>query len=211
MHIAATIIFALAVTADGFIAGLAYGIKKIRIPFFSLLVIVAASALAVSISMLLGQGIAVILPAGSAQKAGALFLMVLGGFFLLKAIGGIIEDLPSAEEEPLITLKLKSLGIVIQVLKRPVAADFDSSGELSNKEALLLGLVLAIDAMGAGIGIAMAGYNILFTAFAVGMLKFILVNGGVAIGKRMKNESLRSIVSFVPGLSFIIIGIIEFL
>jgi putative Mn2+ efflux pump MntP len=30
--------------------------------------------------------------------------------------------------------------------------------------------------MGAGIGIAMAGYNILFTALTVGVLKFILVS-----------------------------------
>lgn len=211
MYTAAVIVFALAVSADGFIAGLAYGIKKIRIPFISLLVIAAASAMAVSISMLLGQGIAAVLPSGSADKLGALLLVIMGVFFLLKAIGDQIDHLPANEEEPLLTLKLKSLGIVIQILKEPIAADFDASGELSNKEALFLGSALAIDAMGAGIGIAMAGYNILFTALTVGMLKFILVNIGIEFGKRMKNGVVRNIASFVPGLSFLIIGIMEFL
>ena len=42
-------LFALAVSADGFAVGIAYGIAKIRIPVFSLLVISLASALAVKL------------------------------------------------------------------------------------------------------------------------------------------------------------------
>lgn len=211
MEMLAVIFFALAVSADGFIAGLAYGINKIRIPFLSLLVIAAASALAVSCSMLMGQGIAAILPPGAAGKAGALLLVIMGGFFLLKAFRDLLYNLPAGEDEPLATFKLKSLGIVVKILKEPAAADLDASGEISRREAFFLGLALAVDAMGAGVGIAMAGYNILFTALTVGVLKFILVNGGIGLGKRMRNDLIRIIASFVPGLSFLIIAMIEFL
>lgn len=211
MEVLAIIFFALAVSADGFIAGLAYGIKKIRIPFLSLIVIASASALAVSCSMLLGQGIAAILPHETAKRLGAILLILMGTFFLIKALCDRLDNLPASEDEPLVTLNLKSLGIVIKILKEPAAADLDASGEISQKEAFFLGLALAVDAMGAGIGIAMAGYNILFTALSVGVLKFILVNGGIGLGKRMRNEGIRSIASFVPGLVFLLIGIMEFL
>ncbi len=211
MEALAIIFFALAVSADGFIAGLAYGIKKIRIPFLSLIVIASASALAVSCSMVLGQGIAAILLPETAKRIGAFLLILMGIFFLTKALCDRLDNLPVSEDEPLVTLNLKSLGIVIKILKEPVAADMDASGEISQKEAFFLGLALAVDAMGVGIGIAMTGYNILFTALSVGVLKFILVNVGIGLGKIMKNESIRSIASFVPGLVFLLIGIMEFL
>jgi len=211
LQVLPVLFFALAVSSDGFIAGLAYGINKIRIAFLPMLVIAAASALAVSCSMLLGQGIAAILPAGSAGKAGAILLILMGLFFLLKASRDLLNNLPANENEPLVTLNLKSLGIVIKILKEPAAADMDASGEINWQEAFFLGLALAVDAMGAGIGIAMAGYNILFTALTVGVLKFILVNSGIKLGKRMKNEAIRGIASFIPGIIFLVIAISEFL
>ena len=55
MELISSILFGLAVSADGFAAGMAYGVKKIKIPIFSLLVIALASALAVSISMFCGR------------------------------------------------------------------------------------------------------------------------------------------------------------
>lgn len=211
MQVLPVLFFALAVSTDGFIAGLAYGINRIRISFIPLLVIAAASAMAVSCSMLLGRGIAAVLPAGSAGKAGSLLLVIMGFVFLCKALRDLLHSLPADEDQPLVTLKLKSLGIVINILKEPVAADMDASGEISRKEAFFLGLALAVDAMGAGIGIAMAGYNILFTALTVGVLKFILVSSGIELGKRMKNEVVRGIASFIPGFIFIMIGILEFI
>lgn len=211
MQILAVIFFALAVSADGFIAGLAYGINRIRIALIPLLVIAAASALAVSCSMLLGRGIAAILPPGSGGKIGALMLIAMGFIFLFKALRELLNNLSADANQPLVTLNLKSMGIVINILKEPAAADMDASGEISRKEAFFLGLALALDAMGAGIGIAMAGYNILFTALTVGVLKFILVSSGIIIGKHMKNEAIRGIVSFIPGFIFLIIGITEFI
>jgi putative Mn2+ efflux pump MntP len=45
----------------------------------------------------------------------------------------------------------------------------------------------------AGVCLAMAGMNILLTAISVGMVKFILVNSGLAVGHRMQNERLQSL------------------
>lgn len=211
MQLLSIIFFSLAVSADGFIAGLAYGINKIRITLIPLLMIAAASALAVCLSMLLGRGIAAVLPEGSAGKAGSLLLFVMGVIFLFKALRDLLHNLPAEEDHPLMTLNLRPLGIVINILKDSAAADMDASGEISRKEAFFLGLALAVDAMGAGVGIAMAGYNILFTALTVGVLKFILVSSGIELGKYIHNEAIRSVASFIPGFIFITIGVLEFI
>lgn len=204
------LLFALAVSADGFAAGMAYGIGKIRIPFFSLLVISLASALAVSVSMLCGAGLSELLPSQLSSSLGAIIILGIGIWFLLNACRDKIDSLENGEE-PLLAFTVKPLGIIVQILKQPSRADFDCSGEISTSEAFFLGLALAIDALGAGIGIAMTGSNILYTAISVGVLKFILVNSGIFLGRKINITGIRAATSLVPGLVFMTIGIIELL
>lgn len=204
-------LFALAVSADGFAVGMAYGISKIRIPFFSLLVISLASALAVSLSMLCGKGLAELLSPQMSSYVGAIIILGLGIYFLLTAGKEKINSLENSQEEPLLAFSIKPLGIIVQILKQPSRADFDCSGEISTGEAFILGLALAMDALGAGIGIAMTGSNILYTALCVGMLKFILVNSGIYLGSKINATELKAVTALVPGLVFIAIGIMEIL
>lgn len=204
-------LFALAVSADGFAVGMAYGIGKIRIPFFSLLVISLASALAVSLSMLCGKGLAELLSPQMSSYIGAIIILGLGVYFLLTAGKDKIGSLEKSQEEPLLAFSIKPLGIIVQILKQPSRADFDRSGEISTSEAFFLGLALAMDALGAGIGIAMTGSNILYTAICVGMLKFILVNSGIFLGSKINAAKLKAVAALVPGLVFIAIGILEIL
>lgn len=204
-------LFAFAVSADGFAVGMAYGIGKIRIPFFSLLVISLASALAVSLSMLCGKGLAELLSPQMSSYVGAIIILGLGVYFLLMAGKNKINSLENDQEKPILAFSIKPLGIIVQILKQPSQADFDCSGEISTSEAFFLGLALAMDALGAGIGIAMTGSNILYTAICVGMLKFILVNSGIFLGSKINAIKLKDVTALVPGLVFITIGIIEIL
>jgi len=202
------LLFALAVSSDGFFAGMAYGLKKIKVPLVSLLVIAMASALAVSFSMLCGRGLAAIFPPDFASRLGAVMLMLIGVCFLLSACRDRIESMDEIGEEPLFSLNIKPLGIIVNILKEPARADFDLSGEISTREAFFLGLALAMDALGAGIGVALAGFNILLTALAVGVLKFILVNCGLQLGIKIKAEGWQTFSSLIPGLIFISLGIL---
>jgi len=203
------LLFAIAVSADGFMVGIAYGIKKIYIPVKSLVVISIASALAVSVSMGLGRALAAILPVSWTLKVGAMILIFIGFFFMLRACREKIISLDDNGDEPLVTLNIKTLGIIVHILKEPHKADFDSSGEISTREAFILGIALALDALGAGVGIAMAGCNILLTAITVGMLKFILVNSGIYLGTIFNQQQLNTVSSLLPGIIFIVIGLSE--
>ncbi|MGI5910995.1 MAG: sporulation membrane protein YtaF [Syntrophomonadaceae bacterium] len=205
------VLFALAVSADGFMVGIAYGISKIKIPFFSLLVISLASALAVSISMLCGVGLTGLLSSEISSLIGVILIIGIGVYFLTNACREKINSLDNNGQEPLLAFSIKPLGIIVQILKQPSRADFDCSGEIGAKEAFFLGLALALDALGAGIGMAMTGSNILYTAITVGMLKFILINSGIFLGSKINTGALKFTASIVPGLVLIIIGIIELL
>lgn len=211
MEIISPLLFALAVSSDGFMAGIAYGAKRIHIPIFSLAVVSLASALAVTVSMICGKGVATIIPEAWASSIGSLILIAIGIYFILGACKEKINSLPMDEEEPLISFNIRSLGIIVQILREPSSADLDSSGEISAKEAFFLGLALALDALGAGVGVAMAGFNILFTAIAVGILKFALVNSGLYLGATIINSKLKTASQIIPGLILISIGLLEYI
>lgn len=211
MEYLAALLFALAVSADGFAAGVAYGIKRIRIPVIPLLVIAISSAAAVSVSMILGTGLAAILAPWWASRLGALLLIGIGCYFLMGAFRETINNLPVDPQQPLFSFSIKTLGIIVHILKEPSTADFDSSGEISVREAAFLGLALALDALGAGIGIALTGMNILFTALCVGMLKFILINSGMWIGQYCKGSRVTGAASLLSGFILVVIGLMEFM
>lgn len=211
MELVASVLFALAVSSDGFMVGMAYGIRKIKMPPISILLIAVASASAVTIAMLFGKGLACFLNPGTAANLGAITIIAIGGFFLLQSFRNRLDDIDDNGETPILSLNVKPLGIIIQILKEPSSADFDRSGEIGIKEAVFLGLALAMDAFGAGIGIAMAGYNILFTAVCVGVLKFILVGTGLLLGRKVENEHWQHLSSVLTGLILLALGISELL
>jgi len=211
LELLAILLFALAVSGDGFMVGIAYGIKKIRIPILSLLVIAMASTLAVTASMILGKGISCFITPQWTSSIGAGIIILIGLYFLLQAARHKIFSLEHDVEDPLLSLNINSLGIIIQILKKPSTADFDSSGEISVKEAFFLGLALAMDALGAGVGLAMTGMNILLTAISVGMLKFTLVSCGLTVGSKFQNERWQGVNALLTGLILLAIGIIEYM
>lgn len=209
MEYLAAMLFALAVSADGFAAGVAYGVRRIRIPVIPLLVIAVSSAAAVTLSMIFGTGLAAVLDPRWASHIGALLLMAIGGYFLLGAFRETISNMNTDPQEPLLSFSIKTLGIIVHILKEPSTADFDSSGDISVREAAFLGLALALDALGAGVGIALTGMNILFTALCVGMVKFILVNFGMWIGQYCKGNRVTGAASLLSGLILVVIGLME--
>lgn len=211
MEFIAAFLFALAVSADGFLVGIAYGAKKIRIPILPLCVIAISSAAAVTLSMVLGSGLATFISPRRATIIGSILLVFIGIYFWMGAFREKIHNMDGSEEEPIATFSIKCLGIIVKILKEPSSADLDSSGEISLREAMFLGVALALDALGAGVGLAMTGLNIFLTALLVGVLKFILVNTGIQLGSTLGGRRLKEKASLLSGCIFIGIGIMQIL
>lgn len=218
MEIIAIALFALALNLDAFGAGTAYGMRNIKIPFTSMLIISAMSMAAITISMLAGHTIANYIPETAAQRLGGILLIVIGIWVLTQSLHGHrakttneVENYKPGTDETgtVVEIRIRSLGLAIQILKEPVRADLDRSGEISPREALLLGLALSMDALGAGIAVSMLGFSVLFTAITVGLGHLILTYSGLLLGRGVANMPIGKQLSMIPGCLLILLGIFK--
>ncbi len=85
-------------------------------------------------------------------------------------------------EKTLLNLEVRSLGIVIHILRKPMSADIDKSGVINGIEAVLLGFALSIDAFGAGIGAAILGFSPIVMSIAVAIMSSLFVSIGINAG-----------------------------
>jgi len=197
LELAALLLFGLALSLDGLGAGLAYGIRRIRVPVSSLLIISLVSGGAVSLSLFCGHLAASVLNPHFAQQAGGWLLIGLGLWILTQAL--------RTATRRVLRLRVPPLGLVIQILFEPLQADLDDSGCISAREAMLLGSALAMDAFGAGFAIALSGlHTALIPAFVAAGL-FLMVSLGLLLGRRMVRTNGRKL-NLLPGCLLILIG-----
>ena len=196
------IIFAVVLSLDGFGVGISYGMRKIKIPLFSLIIICLSSTSALAVSMLAGNLVAALFSKELAEVLGGIALLLIGSWLLAQAW---VEKLEFKDIE----VKIPSIGIVIKILKEPSKADFDGSGEITCNEAIFLGLALAMDALGAGFGAAMVGLNPWLTPLVAGISKFFLINLGLYLGARSQINNLVKEFSLLPGFIIICLGFLK--
>ena len=201
------ILLAFAVSLDSFSVGFTYGLRKMQIPFKSILVIACCSAITLLAAMGVGNSIATFLSPAIADKIGGLVLVLIGGWVLYQFFRPSSQSNVRPEEKTLVNFEIKSLGLVIHILRRPMAADFDKSGTITGIEAFLLGLALSLDAFGAGIGAALLGYSPWMMAILVALMSSVFVWSGMMCGRVFSEIRWIKKCSFLPGLVLILIGI----
>lgn len=208
------LLIAISLSIDAFGAGIAYGMRKIHIPLASKLVICFMSVLYSGIALIAGKAVHKILPPAAANIAGIVILASMGIYIILQAFlkkeEGVSER-TCKEKKTLLEIAVKSLGITIQVIRNPDNGDIDRSGVIDTREALLLGFALSVDAIGVGIGSALAGISSLFIPFAAGIFQLLLLQAGTFLGKRLGESSKvnKKVISVVPGILLITIALLR--
>jgi putative sporulation protein YtaF len=203
------LMLAFAVSLDSFSTGLTYGLRKMGIPIRSIVIISMCSAGSLLAAMSIGGAAENVLSEGIADKIGGFILIALGAFVLLQFFRTGKE--PAVDDEKvLFNFEIESIGLVINILKRPTAADFDKSGTITGVEAIMLGLALSLDAFGAGIGAALLGYSPVLLALTVMMMSIVFLTAGLRIGKTCAHMRWIQKVSFLPGVLLIVIGVLRF-
>ncbi|HEY4550505.1 MAG TPA: sporulation membrane protein YtaF [Bacillus sp. (in: firmicutes)] len=201
------ILLALAVSLDSFSVGFTYGLRKMRIPFKSIVIIACCSAMTLTIAMSIGHLLQRFLSPVFAEKMGGIILIILGVWVIYQFFRSEKEKDILPHEKVIINLEIKSLGLVIHILKKPMSADFDKSGTITGVEAIMLGLALSLDAFGAGIGAVMLGFSPGYLALAVALLSSLLVFLGIKLGSYLSQITWLQNFSFLPGVLLIIIGV----
>ncbi len=205
-----------AVSLDSFAAGTTYGIRRIRIPLWSTLIIASCSGAVIYVGLMVGTALSVLFSPLFTRFLGAVLFVLLGSWLVYQG-----EKIQKEKDEERIvqqstfslqprawTFRIKGLGLVVKVLKMPVAADIDNSGSISSAEAVLLGTALSLDAFGAGIGAALMGIPPLSTALLIALMSALFLKFGMWFGfSRSKNLQKNRFMVYLPGLILIALGI----
>ncbi|MDC3417326.1 sporulation membrane protein YtaF [Aquibacillus salsiterrae] len=208
-------ILGLAVSLDGFGVGLSYGIRKIKIPLPSILVITICTGVMVFAAMEFGGLLTKFTSVDIANKIGAFILIGIGLWATINYFrNNEKKEQPSKQEvdnktsnSKVIRINLQSLGLIIEILKVPSAADIDKSGIIKGWEAVLLGIALSLDAFGAGIGASFMGFPPIITAITITFFSYLLIFSGMKIGLIFSEIKWLRFMSFLPGFILIVIGI----
>jgi putative sporulation protein YtaF len=196
-----TLVLSLAVSLDSLGVGFAYGVKKLRVPAGSLILMSVVSALGMLSSMLVGRSLCFVL-GNKCQVIGSVILILMG-LFSFRMAWRSHHKTPNTD--PGSVSPATPLKMVTRVVEEPVEADLDASGEISITEAVLLGVVLALDSLGAGLGAALAAYRLTITSGLVGLLTLVTLIIGHRIGQMVELPS-HSWASFIPGLLLVLLG-----
>lgn len=209
MGVGSTLLVVLAVSLDGVAAGWTYGMRGIRIPCRSAVVIGALSSSMAAVAVFAGSYAGRAVGPLWASRLGALILMGLGAALLLQSWAGERAGGRTEEGEGrLLSLRLKPLGLVIEVWRDPGAADLDRSGRLEMAEACLLGLSLAFDAFGAGLGVALSGYAWLYPCI-VGPFQVLMVSMGRVLAGREGWRQKKGFYRYLPAGILMLMGLIK--
>nr|WP_309099701.1 sporulation membrane protein YtaF [Fredinandcohnia onubensis] len=209
-QLASLVLLAFAVSLDSFSVGFTYGMRKMKIPFKSIITIACCSAVTMAAAMGLGKSIALLLSPAIADRLGGIVLMLIGVWVLFQFFRPASQASEQNEEKLLVKVEIKSLGLVINILKKPMVADLDKSGTITGFEAFLLGLALSLDAFGAGIGAALLGFSPLVMALLVAVMSSLFVYTGIKSGAVFSKKRWVQKFSFLPGILLILIGIWKF-
>jgi len=201
----AAVLFAMALSMDALLTGAVYGLRHIRVPWPSLALIGATSTAAVALSIATGHVFSLLVAPELARKAGGVILIGLGIWVATQEWRE--EYLKNRENRPVLSVRIRSLGVVVQILYEPHRADLDRSGVICPAEALLLGLALAVDAFVGGFAVAMLGLHPVLTALAVGVCQPLCLCAGVLVGHRLPVSAWSARLALVPGFILIAFGL----
>jgi putative sporulation protein YtaF len=204
------LILAFAVSLDSFSVGFTYGLRKMKIPFKSILIISCCSALSLLIASGVGHGLGKVFPPGVTDKIGGFILILIGAWVLFQFFRPEKNKEVVTIEKTIVNFEIKSLGIVINILRKPMSADFDLSGTITGIEALMLGVALSLDAFGAGVGAAILGFSPYYLALAVAVMSSLFVTAGIKSGAFFSKSDWVQKFTFIPGVLLIIIGVWKF-
>lgn len=208
-QLASLLFLAFAVSLDSFSVGFTYGMRKMSIPFKSIFIIACCSAGTLLVAMLVGNLLTRVVPIYVTDKLGGFILILIGAWVLYQFFRPAKEvtEGEGETEKTLLNFEIKTFGIVINILRKPMSADIDKSGTITGVEAFLLGFALSLDSFGAGIGAALLGYSPLIMSILVACMSSLFVTIGIKSGNLFSKFSWVNKFTCLPGIILIMIGI----
>lgn len=178
------ILLALSASIDALGLGLTYGIKNTKMSKISNIIIFAIVFLASSISVLVGHYISLLFSPTISMYLGSSLLIMLGVYNIFKAIN-----------------KIDSI----------TNFDIDNSNNIDNKEAVMLGSAVAVDAACVSLSSGVIGYGSIILPIFMAVFHTFFVNCGNFCAKSVieKINVPKNILSIFSGTLLILLGILR--
>lgn len=205
MQFLSAFLFAFSANIDNLAVGVTYGIRKLKIGLFHSIIIAFMSCLGTFVSMLFGRMICKIVPTNITNAIGSFLLIGLGVWSIYES------EKPSITKNEDMEKENGKLLTYDELINKPEKADLDNSGYIDFKESLILGLALAINNLGLGIGGSIIGLNILITSLMTFLLSLLLISLGCYLGKKITSSHLSKLSGILAGFIVIGLGIFELL
>ena len=200
-----TLLLVFTLSLDAFIASVAYGTNKIKMPFMSITIINITCSSFLALSLFLGSAIKKLIPEGITLLISFTVLMLLGVFYLLQSLVKSYITKTSVLNK---AIKLKISDLIISIYIDETSADFDNSKNLNPKEALYLAIALSLDSLAIGLSNSLTNTNyiqIIFLSLFSGM---IAVWSGLLMGRKLVEKSNINI-SWLSGIILIVLAIMK--
>ena len=190
---------------DAFVASMAYGSNKIKIPIISSIVISIVGSVILGISLFVGGLIKDFLPVTLPIALSFSILMILGIYRLFESLfKNYIQK--HLNKEKSFTFRLFDFNFILQVYADEIKADLDKSKELSVKESLYLAIALSFDSLAVGFGSSLAGGGYIQTILLCFLIGFLAVIVGSFIGKKLVEKSNINL-SWLSGAILMVLAI----
>lgn len=188
------LLIGIASNLDNLGVGVAYGVRRIRVPFLPCLVIAAFAGLFTYLSVWAGSFISGFLSPTAANVIGAVLLIGVGIWVMV-----------SQKRETQATVEATDSGL-LQVLQEPVRADADRSGVISLPESVVLGVALSINNLTNGFSAGLWHLNALATALSSAAFSYLAIWGGAGLSGRFAAGWLGNKATIAAGCLLILLG-----
>ncbi|MBP2633796.1 MAG: hypothetical protein H6Q70_4424 [Firmicutes bacterium] len=210
MDLSYVILLGIAVSIDGFFAGIAYGLKNIRVSFLALSLIGFVTLVCTTLAMHSASLLLAFINPSITTLCGALLLIAIGSMSLLHQYlvkAPINETVTTIKTPTKITISLGRL--VISIMAKPECADMDCSNHLNKTEALLLGLALGIDNMIATFAVGLTTALQFYTPIVMCVIQSSIVWSGIYLAKKIISDHMKQKIAYAPGCVLILLGLIR--
>ena len=192
---------------DTFVASIAYGTDKIKIPFSSAMIINIVCSLFLAFSLFLGAIFKDFLSPSVATSISFCLLFLLGVYRLFESFFKKYIQKYSNIEVPL-TFKVFDFKFVLEIYADEIKADYDKSKVLTWKEAFYLAVALSLDSLAVGFGSSLGNVDyveVVVLSLIVGLCALLL---GSYLGTKFAQKANINL-SWLSGAILILLAFIR--
>ncbi len=187
------LLIALVSNVDNLAAGVAFGMRGTRIAVAPNVIIAAVTMAATAGAMTSGHELSRLLSPELAAALGASIVSAIGVWTVLASL----HDM---------RLPASSRGDQLQGGRSLFGGEFDRAESISCREALALGVALALNNAAAGVGAGVAGISPLVTTMLAGALSLICIREGSRVGMSLGRAAGGSWAPLISGLILVGVG-----